>query len=293
MVIFAFQFLRMRNSKVSNIFILFILLVSMQASAQRFYSGNEYGFTIGGSQYFGDLNNNYGFNTIHPAEGFFLRTPFNPYISLRAGINYTEVGYDDKYNNNPFEKTRNLNFKSSILELVTTAEFNFFRYSTGEQNSRFTPYLTGGMGIFYYNPYTYYNGKRYDLRPLGTEGQNAGLGSKYHSIAVCFPIGAGVKYWIKPGVNLGFEIVDRLTTTDYLDDVSGTYAGADKFLNNPVAAALQDRSAEINPGGALGRVGKQRGDASTFDQYLMAMVTLSFQFKVYRCPGYLKKGFLL
>ncbi len=280
--------------KTLIIFILFILAGTLPADAQRFYSGNEYGFTFGGSQYFGDLNDNYGFHTIHPAVGVFVRTPFNPYISLKGMINYTQVSYDDKYNTNPFEHLRNLNFTSNIYELATTAEFNFFRYSTGELGSRFTPYLTGGIGVFYYNPYTNLNGTKYYLRPLGTEGQNAGnTGSKYHSIAVCFPIGAGVKWWVRPGLNLGFEIVDRLTTTDYLDDVSGTYAGADKFANNPIALALQDRSAAIEPNAPLGRAGKQRGDASTFDQYLMAMFTVSFQFKVYRCPGYLKKGFLL
>jgi hypothetical protein len=280
--------------KILVIFILFAIAGSLPALAQRFYSGNEYGFTVGGSQYFGDLNDNYGFHTIHPAYGVFLRTPFNPYISVRGGLYYTQVGYDDKYNTDPFEHLRNLNFTSNIFECSANAEFNFFRYSTGELNSRFTPYLTGGIGVFYYNPYTYLNGTKYYLRTLGTEGQDAGSTSnKYSNFAVCFPIGAGVKWWIRPGTNLGFEIVDRLTTTDYLDDVSDVYAGAGKFANNPVALALQDRSSAIQPNNPIGIAGKQRGNTSTFDQYLMAMVTVSFQFKVYRCPGYLKKGFLL
>ncbi len=280
--------------KILIIFILFILVLAVPAGAQRFYSGNEYGFTFGGSQYFGDLNDNYGFHTIHPAYGAFLRTPFNPYISVKGMVNYTQVGYDDKYNSNPFEHLRNLNFTSNVFEVAAMAEFNFFRYTTGEQASRFTPYLTGGIGVFYYNPYTTYNGAKVYLRPLGTEGQNAGSSNnKYGNFAACFPIGAGVKWWLRPGTNLGFEIVDRLTTTDYLDDVSDVYVGADKFANNPTALALQDRSTQIEANTPLGRAGKQRGNTSTFDQYLMAMVTVSFQFKVYRCPGYLKRGFLL
>ncbi len=279
-------------------YIIFILTISNLcfgniAKAQRFYSANEYGFNVGSSQYFGDLNDHYGFQTPHLAYGAFLRTPFNPYISVRGMVNMTTVGYDDKYNTSPFEKARNLNFTSNIFEIATQFEFNFFRYTTGELGSRFTPYLTGGIGAFHYDPYTYLNGAKIYLRTVGTEGQYAGFSSRrYSTWAVCFPIGAGVKWWIRPGMNLGFEIVDRLTTTDYLDDVSSTYVGADKFAGNPVALALQDRSTELG-GTALGRAGKQRGDVSSYDQYLMAMFTLSFQFKVYRCPGYLKRGFLL
>ena len=279
-------------------YILFFLTVfifsgTFSAKAQRFYSANEYGFCAGGSQYFGDLNDHYGFQTIHPAYGAFLRTPFNPYISVRGMVNYTTVGYDDKYNNNAYENARNLNFTSNILEIATQFEFNFFRYSTGELGSRFTPYLTGGIGVFHYDPFTNLNGNKLYLRSVGTEGQYAGFSSrKYSNWSMCFPIGVGVKWWLRPGMNLGFEIVDRLTTTDYLDDVSSTYVGADKFAGNPVALALQDRSQELGST-ALGRAGKQRGDVSSYDQYIMALFTVSFQFKVYRCPGYLKEGFLL
>jgi len=49
-------------------------------------------------------------------------------------------------------------------------------------------------------------------------------------------------------MNLGFEIVYRFTTTDYIDDVSKTYVGISQFPTLPdgspsLAAVLQDRSA--------------------------------------------------
>jgi hypothetical protein len=268
-----------------------------QAGAQNYFSGSEYGVSAGASQYFGDLNDEYGFRFIRPAVGAFARVHLNPYIALKGGLNYTHVGYYDKYSSNVYNQKRNLSFQSDIFEAAIQAEFNFFRFTTGEIGNRWTPYLTGGVGVFYYDPWAELNGKRYNLRKLGTEGQNAGFDDrKYGKFAMCFPVGAGFKYWLRPGLNIGFEIADRLTTTDYLDDVSTTYVGSNYFPNDPQiqnpAYYLQDRSLEITPSDPLGRPGKQRGNSSTKDQYMMFLVHLSFQLKVYKCPAYMNRGIM-
>jgi len=260
-------------------------------SAQEFFTPTEYGVLLGGSTYFGDLNPNYGYKFIRPAVGAFMRYSFNPYIAIRGAVNYTKVGYDDAYTKNPYQLERNLNFRSDILEANVMAEFNFFWFATGEPDHRFTPYLTGGFGAFYFEPYTTYNDMRYNLRPLGTEGQNTAefANRKYKPYSFCIPVGAGIKYWIAPGVNFNFEIVNRFTFTDYLDDVSTTYVGEDMFVYNPmnpsVASQLQDRSLPGMDGQKLGRAGKQRGDSNSKDQYLMFQFSLSFQLKTYKCPS--------
>lgn len=265
-------------------------LLPTTSFAQLFFTSSEYGVQLGTSTYFGDLNPNYGLGSIHPAGGAFYRYSFNPYIAIKAMANVTRVGYDDKLSNNEFQKQRNLNFKSDIYELAVAAEFNFFWFATGEPRRRFTPYLTLGIGGFYYNPYTYFNDKKYSLRDLGTEGQNTieYKDRSYSNYSVSIPVGAGIKYWIKPGMNLSAEIANRFTFTDYLDDVSNTYVGAKSFNANPmhpsVAAQLQDPSIAID-GNKLGRAGKQRGDNSTKDQYLLFQVSLSFQLKTYKCPN--------
>jgi hypothetical protein len=283
----------MRKLVTINI-ILILLLVACKTQAQSYFTINEYGFNIGASQYFGDLNENYGFKTLSPAYGAYLRRRMNSYIALKLVANYTNVGYDDKYNKIPYQVQRNLNFKSVIYEAAIQAEFNFFKFVTGDPYHRFTPYLTGGVGAFYYNPTTTYKGIKYDLKPLGTEGQNAGYPErKYSNFAAMFPIGAGVKYWLKAGINVSFEISDRFTTTDYLDDVSTTYVGADKFPKLTVAdpsVALQDRSTEV--GGILGKAGKQRGNSSNKDQYVMATFSISFNFTTYRCPQALDNDYI-
>lgn len=274
------------------IWVILMVLLSQKSKAQLFYTPWEYGVMAGGSQYFGDLNDNYGFSYVQPAGFAFVRYHMNPYISVRAQLGYTKVGYDDAFTNNPFNKKRNLSFRSNIMELSVQAEFNFFRYVTGEEGHRFTPYLTGGLGAFIFNPTTTYNGVEYHLHDLGTEGQNAGIGKKYSTVSACFPVGAGIKYWIRPGINFGVEISDRLTLTDYMDDVSTTYAGASQFAPGSPAQLLQDRSLEADAGGtAIGKAGKQRGNAATKDQYGMLQLSLSIQFRTYRCPGYLMENY--
>lgn len=278
------------------LFIFILLAVSSSIKAQTFYTGTEYGVSIGGSQYFGDLNDRYGFQTVNPAVGAFTRIHMNPFIAVRIGGNYTRISYDDKLSSSVFNRARNLNFTSNIIEAYITTEFNFFRFMTGNEKNRWTPYLVGGAGFFYYNPTTTLNGRRYNLIDMGTEGQLAGFGERgYTNFSFCIPVGAGFKYWVRPGVNIGFEVVNRIALTDYLDDVSTTYVGGDKFINNPglenAAFRLQDRSREVGDV-ALGREGKQRGNSASNDNYLMFNFNISFQLKTYRCPSYLKQDAL-
>ena len=221
--------------------VIIVLISFTETRAQTYFSGSEYGVSFGGSQYFGDLNDEYGFRFIRPAVGGFARLHLNPYIALKGSINYTHVGYFDKYSSNPYNQKRNLSFQSDVFEACIQAEFNFFRFTTGEIGNRWTPYLTGGIGAFYYDPWAELNGKRYNLRKLGTEGQNAGFDDrKYGKFSMCFPVGVGFKYWLRPGLNLGFEIADRLTLTDYLDDVSTTYVGSNYFPNDTNRSSIMN-----------------------------------------------------
>ncbi len=285
-VVMMFKFLK----KIPTL--LFVGLLCVQGHAQQFYASSEYGLKFGAGHYFGDINPNYGLQRPMPAIGVFFRRHFNPYISLRGSMDYSRLGYDDNLSKNTYQQQRNLNFNSNILEVAMMAEFNFFWFSTGDPIHRFTPYLAGGIGAFYYEPTTRVDGHTYKLRLLGTEGQKteAYKDRAYQPFSICFPVGFGFKYWIRPGLNLGFEIISRFTMTDYLDDVSATYVGIDQFANDPMyptaAATLQDRSLLVN-GEKLGRAGKQRGDSASKDQYLFAQFTLSFQLKTYKCPTHL------
>src|SRR5471030_3201790 len=96
--------------------ILFIICFSpaLQLRAQSYYTMTEYGLAFGYSQYFGNLNNSYGFHTINRDYGVYIRRHLNQFISVKLVMNITHVGYSDAYNSNPFEQERNLNFESDI-----------------------------------------------------------------------------------------------------------------------------------------------------------------------------------
>jgi hypothetical protein len=222
--------------------------------------------------------------------GGFFRKQFGGYVGVRIGAHFAQLGYSDIYTDIEYQKRRNLSFNTNIFELALQGDFNFFRFEPGNPNYAFTPYVTLGIGMFSYDPYAYLDGQKHFLRPLGTEGQGSSLYPErqpYNNVAFCFPIGMGIKYNLRNNINVSFEISHRFTGTDYLDDVSTTYAGPDAFPLQPngqpsVAFLLQDRSYET--GAPIGEAGRQRGFSGQRDQYIFAEVGLSFAITSYRCP---------
>ncbi|HEV2478736.1 MAG TPA: DUF6089 family protein, partial [Puia sp.] len=153
-----------------------VLLSILRASAQEqaIVQEGEIGFSVGASQYFGDLNPNPRFNTPNLAASVFFRKNLGGYVAIRVAGSYAFLGYSDKLNSyNEFMYRRNLSFNTNIWEGTIQGDFNFFKYYPGSEHHRFTPYITFGIGIFNYNPYTYYQGQKVYLRPLGTEGQGS------------------------------------------------------------------------------------------------------------------------
>lgn len=251
----------------------------------------EIGFTLGAAHYFGDLNTRAALNRPKLAFGAFFRKQFGNYIGLRVAAHFAQLGYSDIYNtHNEYQRRRNLSFNSNIFELALQGDFNFFKFVPGDPEHSFTPYITFGAGIFSYDPYAYLNGQKYFLRTLATEGQGTAAypdRKPYNTMAVSIPFGVGIKYAINDRMNVGFEVAHRFTNTDYLDDVSKTFVGADKFPPLPdgspsIAQLLQDRSYET--GDIIGIEGRQRGLPKQNDQFVFAELTFSFNLTSYRCP---------
>ena len=283
------------------IFSLFtFLLISASSKAQMYYEDvqkGEFGVTLGGAHYFGDLNNRAAFNRPKPAFGIFFRKQFSEYISARVSAHFAQIGYSDIYSKNEFQRLRNLSFNSNIYEFAVQGDFNFFKFTPYNPANSFTPYVTLGVGVFNFDPYAYLKGQKIFLRPLGTEGQTIGyLGRKpYSTTALCIPFGVGLKYNLTEKVNISFEVAHRFTSTDYLDDVSSTYVGNGRFQSGPLDAnglptssdvqLLQDRSYEVTKDGArFFSEGQQRGFSKQKDQYIIAEIGLSFNLSSYRCP---------
>jgi hypothetical protein len=261
------------------------------SQTQAIVQEGEFGIGIGLGHYFGDLITRANLNRPKFAATTFFRKNFGNYIAVRAGASFVQLGYSDIYNKeNPVMVQRNLSFNTNVWEITLQGDFNFFRFMPGEPGYNFTPYVTFGVGVFNYDPFAMLNGEKHYLRPLNTEGQGNSLypdRRPYKSMSSNIPFGAGVKYSLNERLNIGFEIIHRVTGTDYLDDVSKTYVDPSVFPSLPdgspsPAFLLHDRSYEL--GEPIGIAGRQRGISKQKDQYITAIFYVSFNLQSYRCP---------
>lgn len=264
-----------------------------EAQYQSYQAISEVGIGLGSSSYFGDLNPTGKITPLSYSASAYYQRYFSNYIGVKLAANYIHLHADDANDKNPVYKTRNLNFSNNLLELTLAGSFNFFSYAPGFSGHNFTPYVSLGVGAVYTNPYTFLDGKKINLRPLGTEGQNSSSshdGKKYGPFAFVFPVSVGVRQAISQKINIFAEIGYRFTTTDYLDDVSSTYAGKEAFdVSNykgssqkaSEALQLQDRSANQS----LSIKGLQRGASLVKDSYMMMQIGISYNFSNCNCPG--------
>ena len=276
-----------------NLLISFLLVAGsggLRAQPEAIVQEGDFGITIGAAHYFGDLNSRAAVNRPKPVVGVYFRKQFGNYIGLRLGGRFAQLGYSDRYSDIEYNRRRNLSFNTNLFELGLQGDFHFFKFIPGSDDHFFTPYVTLGVGMFSFDPYAYLNGEKHYLRPLGTEGQGTSLYPDrdfYDKMSFCFPLGMGIKYNIRKNLNFTLEVSHRFTRTDYLDDVSTTFAGLLAFPANAdgtpsTAFLLQDRSYETGP--PIGAAARQRGFSSQRDQYLFVEVGLSFSFTSYRCP---------
>lgn len=268
-----------------------ILFLWLPSIAQK----SELGLMAGVSFYNGDLNRKKLFFQPKFAFGAFYRHNFNNHFSTRISFLYGNVEGNDSLSGNTEQIQRNLSFKSVVAEFSAQIEINFLPFIAGDPKTPFTPYIFGGFGIFKFNPKAYVeagsyviNGNTYNvatsdyyaLMPLGTEGQGT-TGypdrKKYSLTSFSVPFGLGFKFNITNGFGFGVEWGMRPTFTDYLDDVSTTYAEplVLRAEYTDVAAVLSDRS----KGSTESNVGRQRGNSTTSDWYSFAVATLSYSIK--------------
>ena len=244
----------------------------------------EYGFGVDGSVYWGDLNApDFGSNISNTslAVQAVAKLNFSKHFAVKGNLLYGKLSGDDGKSFVEWQKQRNLDFTSTLFELAVIGEYHIFGYNFGEENP-LSPYISAGLGAFYFNPKTQYQGVTYALQPLGTEGQGiAGFPSKYNRLSLAIPFGAGVKLKVNDRLNISFDILARKTFTDYIDDVSTNYVAFDELAagNGILAANLGNRIAEY-----LGQdepvfiaTGTKRGGSGVTDYYFTGMLTVTFK----------------
>lgn len=255
-------------------FVLLILTLT-----QGYSQGSELALFLGASTYKGELKHEL-FTTeyIHPAIGFQFRKNFSRHWAGNLNIFYGGISAADSTSDDPFQTERNLSFKSTVLEVGGRIEFNFFPYYIGNEDWPFTPFLFIGVAGYRFNPMAEIGDDEFELQPLGTEGQGTSGypdRKKYKRTQIAMPYGGGFKFTLTRRIGVNLEVGVRKTYTDYLDDVSTTYADKAILLENGnLAVLLSDRS----PGaGTRDYTGKQRGNSKDTDKYLFAGITFAFR----------------
>lgn len=269
-------------------YLLFLSLFITPLEAQNLLARSEVGLSLGGMNYLGDLNDQSMFGKVSLAGGLAMRYNFDSrWAVVVSGVyGHIEGGNPD------VDFRRNLSFRSPVLEGSLRAEFNFRPYGlVASSQKRSTPYIFCGIGLFKFNPRAMVTDPEtgqvewYDLQPLCTEGQGSAQypeRHKYQLLTVSMPFGVGYRWRLSPSTHLTVEYGWRKTWTDYLDDVSTTYVGAE-LLNgtggSSMAAVLADRSTEV-VSGYVNAVGVKRGDDALCDWYSYFSVSMTFSAEV-------------
>lgn len=258
--------------------LLFSLILGVCFLTSTYGQKTEIGLLGGTSIYSGDISpKEFGlyFNDIRPAVGFLARINATKALSVRLGLNYSQVSSNDNENGRP---ERGLSFRSNILEGHVMAEVNLFRLGN-KKGVQVVPFIASGVGIFNFNPQGEFEGNWIDLQPLGTEGQGSpGYPSEYQLTQLNIPVGGGLKFIFNESWTIGLEMTGRKLFTDYLDDVSGIQEVVyfDVLDENGVLAAHFSDPTITDPVDASNEPYIRGGKYN--DWYYFANATITFKF---------------
>ena len=282
------------------LFVLSIFTIE-KADAQRYRRWNrykkEFGINFGGTILMGDLGHSDKSRDLNLKNsgmmyGGFFKYRFHERFAAKGNLNFGNFtasdanapdGYKEKHGIN-----RVLNVKTRFAEISGQVEFYILpekigsRYNVkgvkGYGQSSFALYVFAGLGANIFNPKGIGAGGEGDwvpLRELSTEGQGLPNGpSAYSSVTMIFPMGAGLKYNFNRQWGVQAEASYRFTTTDYLDDVSGTYYDSDALAaaKGEVARYMAEK------GHGKATMGEQRGGPAK-DLYLTGTISVTYRIK--------------
>ncbi|MEI8278273.1 MAG: DUF6089 family protein [Bacteroidota bacterium] len=263
------------------------LLLPFCVQAQNHH---EIGLFSGVSNYYGDLQNKFfpsQGQTYRPAAGIFYKYFITPHLGFRFGATFSQLTAADSLSDIPAMKARNLSFTTNIGELHGGLELNLLPIDFDRM--KVTPYVFGGVGVFYFNPYvTDDNGNKVFLRPLSTEGEGIPTypdRKPYSLIQVSFPVGGGLKFFVGKTLMITTEVGFRYTSTDYLDDVSKSYVNLDTLQKYRGKVAVQWSYRGNKAVGAdasyLPNYTYVRGDSKANDWYWFGGISVAIYFKAF------------
>jgi hypothetical protein len=302
--------------------------VNAQPAIPREYvehPGFSIGMNFGMTDLWGDVgtkglvdhySNGKYFKSPHFMGGLFGRFTPHPSVAFRLGVNYGTLYATDAWNEKKAKSAksveddayqrylRNQDIKSNVWEGTFQFELMPFRNNSESRSAmrRFQPYITLGIGVFHYKPYSTFidrttrSEKWVSVADLHLEGEGfenskatATYAQKTKLWQFCIPMGLGVRYDINRELSVGLEYLYRYTFHDRLDNVSGDYVSEeylDRYLTPEKAAVakeMADKSWAINPG-AKHDAWTKRGDKSTKDAYSSISIMLIYKFDSDKIP---------
>lgn len=260
-----------------------------ELTAQSFYSrsANRRWIATGGVGYarsLGDLTN--------PG------TYFDTKLNLEAGLEYqmsdrfifrTSLllfqmsGSDQDIDPELNTRSRGLEFVSNNAEFSTGISISLFPKGRRFIDRKLiNPYVYAGVGVLLFDPKntipdstTYLGtkvavpnaGDRVSLRPYQTNGESYGL------FTFVIPVGIGVKIKATDFMDVSLEVANRITFTDFLDDVGTRQYPSDEYFQETfdnekaiIASALSDPSDQ----------GELRGNPDRDDYYMIFSIKANF-----------------
>lgn len=187
-------------------------------------------------------------------------------FSIITDVNFARLYGDDKEAKSSRTK-RNLHVRTDIFETIVKVEYTFNRSGI---------YLNLGGGLCFFKPKAQLDGTWYDLRPLGTEGQNIDPEkSVYKKYTPIIPFGVGKKFELNNNMSIAIDCSLRKSFSDYLNDVSTKYYDRETIGDHSgdVAKQLSSRAGAYAPTHA--EPGSIRGNPNFNDNYFFIGFKLS------------------
>lgn len=269
----------MRNPKFLVLGVL-LHLVTTSLCAQSI----EVGAVLGVATYQGDINplrHRLSFEGAQAAKGLSVGYFFNPTFGVKLRFVDSFLKADDKGSLDAGRVARNLHFRTDLKELSIAAEVELLNLIPWFSRRKLRPYVSVGVAKFWFNPQAKQNGIWHDLQPLGTEGQGLPGSDQelYSRSQVSLPVGGGVRYQINANTVISFEVIPRITFTDYIDDVSTSYPDLEylRSYRGDLAADIAYKGDDIVNYVPTGEdfSGRSRGNPQENDWYITSTITFS------------------
>jgi len=288
------------------VLILTILMLPVFTQAQKWKRQKvEYSFGFGATNFLGDLGgrNQQGANGLvdyeNKATRYALGLGYRYQLAkdwfVKGNLYYVKVSGNDNLTAEPARASRQLNFRTNIVELSAQAEYMIIKQKSGLKSVkgknwfRFEVYALAGFGGIWFDPKGDNGTETVRLAPLNTEGQGElGGPSDYTGFTVVLPYGIGVRRELGGRYGsrqfgswaISLELAMRHTFSDYIDDVSGVYYDSDG--GGVVGAGYSDEAAFFSdPSGDYvnGTFGEpqQRGNKTRNDAYMIGVISINYK----------------